>query len=93
MLPPYTPVIGVGVESQVPTYLPNSDVNYIEFFNSATQVVANRVARVDITYSGDDPTVETWKFYDQDGTSIVRTVVITHTFVANDLTNSVQVPA
>lgn len=68
------------------------DVTNIEYFSSATQITANRTARVDITYSGDDPTTEAWKIYDTaDGTTVLRTLTVTHTWSGDDLTNSVLV--
>ena len=77
--------------SQKPGYLGNGELDNVEFFSSATQIQANRTMRVDVTYSGAlDPTSEAWKMYDiADGTTILKTVTFTHTWVSGDLTKSV----
>ncbi len=71
--------------SQKVTYLSNGEVSFIEFFKTSSQITANRTARVDITYSGQDVTKETWKLYDVDGTTILKTIVFDYTYVTNDL--------
>lgn len=78
-------------DTQKPTYLGNGEIDFIEFFNSATQTTANRFAKVTLAYSGDDPISETWVIYDTNGTTVLRTLTITHTWSAGNLTNSAQV--
>jgi hypothetical protein len=75
--------------SSAATYLGNGEVDYIEIFNGATQTTPNRIARVDMTYDGSlNPTAESWKIYDTDGTTILRTVVLNHTFSGADYQSS-----
>jgi len=52
----------------------------IEFFNSASFVNANRVARYDLSYTGVNLTSEVLKIYDTDGTTVLRTYTWTHTY-------------
>lgn len=78
-------------DSQKITYLPSGDIDFVEFFSSATQIVANRIAKVTIGYTGFDPTSETWLIYDLDGTTILKTILLTHTYSGSDLTQTVQV--
>lgn len=77
--------------SYKPDYLANGDVNFVEIFDGATQTTINRRVRVDVTYSGDDPSTEVWKIYDPaDGTTVLRTITLTHTFTGDDLTKTVE---
>lgn len=76
--------------SQKPTYLVNGDVDYIEFFNSSTQITANRIAKVTLGYTTNNVTSETWVFYDTDGTTVLRTITLTHTYSSNDWTNTTE---
>lgn len=77
-------------DSQKITY---SGVNItdVEFFLTASQVVANRVAKVTIAYSGINPSTETWVIYGPNGTTVLKTFTLTHTFSGVDLTNTAQV--
>lgn len=75
--------------SQKITYSGN-DITAVEFFTTASQITANRIARVDMTYSGVNPATEAWKFYDTDGTTTLRTVTLTYTFSGIDLINYVE---
>lgn len=68
-------------------YLGNGDVDYVEFFNSASQVTANRIARVDLTYSSGDPATEAWKVYDTNGTTILETTTLTYSYSSGDIDN------
>jgi hypothetical protein len=78
--------------SYKPTYLANGEVNFLEVFSGPTQTTPNRIARVDLTYTGDDPTTEAWKLYDSsDGTTINKTVTLTHVWTANDWTSTTTV--
>ena len=78
--------------SQKPTYLANSDIDYVEFFKGPTQTTPNRIARVDLTYTGVDPTTETWLLYDSsDGTTVNKTVTFTHVWSSNEWTSSTMV--
>jgi hypothetical protein len=79
--------------SQKPDFLANGEVNYVEFYESATQTTINRRVRVDMTYDGSlNPTTEVWKYYDpSDGTTVLRTITLTHTWSGVDLTKSTEV--
>jgi hypothetical protein len=70
--------------------LGGGDLDFLEFFNSPTQITANRIARVDMTYSGGNPATEVWKIYDSDGTTVLRTITLMHTFVTNNWTKTEQ---
>jgi len=78
--------------SQKVTYLGNDNVDFIEFFTTATQITANRRARMDATYTGDDLTSEVWKIYSpSDGTTVLRTITFTHVYVSNVYQSSSEV--
>jgi hypothetical protein len=82
-------------ESQLPAYNGDGTINTITFYSSATQVVANRIFLVGFTYDASlQPLTETWTIYSKaDGTTILKTITITYTWVANVLTNRTQVAA
>lgn len=70
------------------TYLANGDLNFIEWFNSATQIVANRTARASYVYNLDlNPTTETLVIYDVDGATILRTFTWVFTYTGLELTS------
>lgn len=78
--------------SDAPSFNANGTINFVEWFNGATQITSQRRARVDFTYDVNlDPATEVWKIYDTNGTTILRTVTYTYTFVANVLTKTVEV--
>jgi hypothetical protein len=79
--------------SESPDYNVNGTVNYIEYFSSPVQVVANRIFRVDLTYDGDlQPLTETWLAYSKtDGTTVLKTVAMSYTWSVGQLTNKTQV--
>ncbi len=77
--------------SQKVTYT-GDNVDFIEFFKGATQTTPNRRVRMDATISGDDLTIEEWKIYDPaDGTSILRTITLTHTYSGGDYLSTAEV--
>jgi len=92
-------VLGLTVPacSYKPTYhisgADDGEINFLEIFKGATQTTINRIVRVDITYDGGrDPTVEAWKIYDNtDGTTVLRTITLTHTWVSGDITKTTEV--
>jgi hypothetical protein len=78
--------------SELPTYLANGEVNFIEYFKSATQTTGNRIAKVTFTYDASlNPTTETLQLFDTDGTTVLKTVTYTHTFVSSEFTKTTQV--
>lgn len=64
----------------------SDQITSASFFNSATQIDANRIAKVDVTYSSGDPSTETWLIYDTDGTTVLRTITYTYTVSSNVIT-------
>jgi hypothetical protein len=66
----------------------NDTVSYIEFYNSNTFITANRVARIDCTYTGDNLTSEALKIYDSDGTTVLRSYTWTHVYTSNIFQNT-----
>jgi hypothetical protein len=64
------------------------DVSNIEFFNSASFITANRVARYDLTYSSGNLTSEVLRIYDTDGTTVLRTYTWAHTYSSGDFVSS-----
>jgi hypothetical protein len=75
--------------SYKPTYSAGGDITSYETFNGINQTVANRLARNDLTYTGDKITKEVIKIYDTgDGTTVLRTITIDHTYTDDDLTKS-----
>lgn len=66
----------------------SGDVSNIEFFNSATFITANRVARYDFTYTSGNITSEVLRIYDTDGTTVLRTYTWAHTYSSGDFVSS-----
>jgi len=67
--------------SQKATFLSSKELDFVEFFDGATQTTPNRRVRVDSVYTGIDLTSEVWKIYDpSDGTTVLRTITHTHTY-------------
>jgi hypothetical protein len=63
-------------------------VTAVEFFKAAEKTQSDRVARYDFTYTGDDLTEESIKYYDSNGTSVLITFTWTHTYTNNKLQSS-----
>lgn len=68
-----------------------SNPSVLEFFNSASFITANRVARYDLTYTSDNLTTESLKIYDTDGSTVLRTYTWTHTYSGSDYQSSALV--
>jgi len=85
--------ITIPDSSSKPTYDGNDNLTVFEVYTTATQTVANRRVRGDYTYTGDNLTEEEYKIYSEsDGTTILRTITVTHTYDGNDfLTNTTVV--
>lgn len=69
-------------------YETSGNITAVEFFTTLSQVTGNRKARVDITYTDGNPTSEVWVYYDSDGTTIKRTITLTHTWSSSSLTKT-----
>lgn len=74
------------VRSSKPTYT-NDEITSIEYYNSHTQVDANRIAKVDITYTNDSISGEIVTYYDPDGVSVFSTETYTYTYTSDNITN------
>lgn len=66
----------------------SGDASNIEFFNNASFITANRVARYDFTYSSGNLTSEVLRIYDTDGSTVLRTYTWTHTYSSGDFVSS-----
>lgn len=70
-------------------YNANKTLNYIEYYNSASFITANRLARTDMTYTAAlYPSTEITRIYDTDGSTILKTHTISYTFSSGDMTQS-----
>lgn len=75
--------------SQLPAYNSNGTISTVSYYNStSSQITANRVALVTISYSGFFPTTEVLQIFDTDGTTVLRTLTYTYTFTNVQLTNT-----
>lgn len=72
--------------SQKITYS-GTDISFVEFFETSSQITANRRAKVTITYTSGNPSSEQWLIYDTDGTTVLRTVTYTYTLTSGDITS------
>lgn len=77
--------------SQKVVYNAQGDVDYIEFYESASQTTGNRKVKAVITYSGSDPVSETWSIYDSDGTTVVETRTYSYTYTLGNITNMSEI--
>jgi hypothetical protein len=77
--------------SQKVTYLGGGDVDFVEIFNSASQVTANRRAKILLAYSGGKVSTETISLFDTNGTSVLKTVTLTHSYSGDDYQSTTTV--
>jgi hypothetical protein len=86
--------VGGIVKEKVPDYTTKinyagNDITSIEVFQGVTQTTPNRLLRVDMSYVANNLVTENWKIYSQaDGTTILRTIVVSHAYASNNLINS-----
>ena len=68
----------------------DGELDYVEYFKGATQTTINRRGKVTMAYDGSlNPISETWLWYDpSDGTTVLYTYTIIHTWISYDLTKS-----
>ena len=65
------------------------NISYVEFYKGAVQTTPNRIARIDLTYSGDFVQSESLKIYSlSDGTTVLKTVTTTYTYTGDDVTSA-----
>lgn len=70
----------------------NGEVNYIEWYDTSTQSAGNLRFKVTLGYDGSlNPTSETWVIYDDDGSTPLKTVTLTHAWSGVDITTSTKV--
>ena len=75
------------VISSKPTYT-GYDVTKMEYYNSHTQIDANRILKIDLTYTGINLTQEVWTFYKPGGTETYATYTLNHSYSDFNLTKS-----
>lgn len=73
------------IRSSKPTYSGDL-ISSIEYYNSLTQVNANRISKADFTYSGDNVSTQVNTYYGPDGVTAVSTESIAYTYTADLLT-------
>ncbi len=86
-------MIGRAIVSSFPQLYQNisysgGDVSSIDFYNSENFIVANRVARVELTYTFGNISSEVLKIYDTNGSTILRTYTWTHVYSGGDISSS-----
>jgi hypothetical protein len=74
-----------ATRSLKPTFT-NDLLTAIEYYNSLTQVDANRIAKIDLTYTDEVLTTQTNTYYDTDGTTVFQTESVSYTYSSDDLT-------
>jgi len=73
------------------TYTSNNPT-LIEYFITASQITANRIASNTITYTSNDPATEILRIYSTtDGTTVVRTITKTYTYTSHNLQSYTEV--
>lgn len=65
-----------------------SNPTVVEFFNSASFITTNRVARYDLTYTSNKLTGEVLVIYDTNGSTVLRTYTWAHTYSGSNLQSS-----
>lgn len=82
-----------ATESTAVGYNANGTINYVEGYSSSTQTTANRIYRTDYTYDASlYPATSSLKHYStDDGTTIIKTIVVTYTWSSGQLTTTTQV--
>lgn len=68
-------------------------VTLVEFFITASQFTANRIASITMAYDSEEKvTSETYRIYDSsDGTTVVRTVTRTYTYSGDEIESYTEV--
>ena len=82
-----------ATESTAVSYNADGTINYVTGYSTANQITANRIYRTDFTYDADlYPATESLKLYSlTDGTTILKTIVVTYTFSSGNLITTTQV--
>ena len=77
--------------SQKVTYLANGDVDFLEFFITSIQITSNRISKCAIDYVGDNASGEIWNVFDNDGTTILKTITRVYSYIGDDIQSSTEV--
>lgn len=82
-----------ATESTAVSYSADGTVNYLTGYSRADQVTANRIYRVDFTYDASlYPATESLKIYSlTDGTTILKTIIVSYTWSSGNLITTTQV--
>jgi hypothetical protein len=60
-------------------------VSSVSFYNSLTQIDANRIAKIDLTYNASEfVTSQTVTYYEPDGTTVFKTESMTYSYSGDD---------
>lgn len=78
-----------STRSSRPTYTGDL-LTSLEFYNSLTQINANRVLKSDFTYTGDNITGQVNTYYETDGVTVHQVETLTYTY-AGDTFNKIEV--
>ena len=73
------------IRSSKPTFTADL-ITSIEYFNSLTQINANRILKCDFTYSGDDIATQTNTYYQSNGVSVHQVENIAYTYTGDSIT-------
>jgi hypothetical protein len=74
------------IRSSKPTFTGDL-ITSIEYFNSLTQVNANRILKCDFTYSGDNIATQVNTYYQSNGTTVHQVENIAYSYTADLITN------
>lgn len=77
--------------SEKATYLGNQELDYVEIFNSPSQVTENRRAKIQLAYSSDNVSSEVVSLYDTNGTTVLKTITLTHSYTGTDYNTTTTV--
>ncbi len=83
----FTPDMVVSVK---PTYS-GDDLTTLEYYDSTSQITANRVAKTDLTYTSDLLTSEVCTYYASDGTTTLKTITLTYTYNGSEQLTNIEV--
>lgn len=76
-------IVSVYQKFQTSVTLTGDDITKVTFLRPGN----SKIAEVDINYSNDNVTSEVWKFYDSDGTSLLRTQTRSYTYNGDDISS------
>ena len=77
--------IVTSIRSSKPTFS-GDNLTVLEFFNSLTQINANRIAKSEYTYSSDQVITQVNTYYQADGVTVHSTENIAFTYTGDEIT-------